>query len=150
MNKLMKTFFIGIAVILLTVLIAYLDRYIQPYSYISPEEETIFLKSMICNMCVTNIEKTFMETDGVISAEVSLESKQAFVIFNGKLTDIDKIEESITAAGYDANDKAANPVAFETLTECCKDSKNEEEKHDSNCKGEEKNHKSCSRGCCNN
>lgn len=150
MNKLMKTIFIGIVVILLTFLIAYLDGYIHPKSYISHEETTISLKTMICNMCVSNIEKTFQETEGVNSAEVSLELKQAFVIYNSKLTDIGKIEESITSAGYDANDKAANPKAFEMLSECCKDPKNALEKHDSNDKSGEKNHKSCSHGCCNN
>lgn len=150
MKKLMKTLYIGLAIIPITILIAHLDRYIQPNSYISSEKETFFLNSMVCSMCVANIEKTLMETEGVIKAEVSLESKEVYVTFNDQLTNIEKIEESITAAGYNANDKAANPEAFEMLSECCKNPENAGDKHDSNCEGEQMKQKSCTNGCCNN
>lgn len=150
MKKLIKTLTIGLAIIPITILISHLDRYFQPDSYVSSEEETILLKSMVCNMCVTNIEKTLGETEGVIKADVSLESKEVYVTFNDKLTNIEKIEESITAAGYNANDKVAKPEAFEMLSECCKNPDNAGDKHDSICEGEQMKQKSCTHGCCNN
>ena len=35
-------------------------------------------------------------------------------------TDLGKIEGAITAAGYDANDKKADPEAYKELDDCCK------------------------------
>lgn len=150
MNKLIKMSVIGIIIILLIITMLYIDRYIHPYSFVSPEQTTISLKSIICEMCVSNVEQALKNTEGVISAHVSLESKEAYVTFNDRFTDVGKIEKIITEAGYSANDKPANPDAFEKLSECCKNPENLENNHDPNCDGEHKNQKSCTRGCCNN
>jgi copper chaperone CopZ len=150
MNKLTKTLLIGIIVLIpLVILVTYIGRHIHPYSYVSTEETSIVLKSITCGMCVSNIEKALSQTEGVIRAEVSLKSKKAYVRFNDRITTIEKIEESISAAGYDANNKAADPEAFVGLSECCKKSGNSEI-YDQNSKGGQNDQKSCAGGCCNN
>lgn len=151
MNKLTKTLLIGIIVLIpLVILVTYIDGYIHPHSYVSTEETSIVLKSITCGMCVSNIEKALSQTEGVIRAEVSLKSKEAYVKFNDRITTIEKIEESISAAGYDANNKAADPEAFVMLSECCKKSGNPEFKNDPNSKVGQNDQKSCAGGCCNN
>lgn len=151
MNKLTKTLLIGIIVLIpLVILVTLTGRYIHPYSYVSTEETSIVLKPITCSMCVSNIEKTLIKTEGVIMAEVSLKSKKANVRFNDRITTIEKIEEAISAAGYDANNKAADPEAFVMLSECCKKSGNPEHTNDPNSKGVQNDQKSCAGGCCNN
>jgi hypothetical protein len=42
------------------------------------------------------------------------------VKFDKEVTDLNKIENAITAAGYDADNKKANPDAYAKLDDCCK------------------------------
>jgi periplasmic mercuric ion binding protein len=149
MNKLTKAILIGIALIPVIFLISHLDRYINPYSYVSSEETSVFLKSVMCGMCVTNIEKALSQTEGVIRAKVSLKSKEAYVSYNERVTNINRIEDAITAAGYDANDKPADPLAFAMLSECCRNEGNAGDKINPHIEGVEKDQKSCAGGCCN-
>lgn len=154
MNKLTKTFFLGIVFIPLTIiLLVRLDRYVHPYSFVTPQTTVISINSLVCNMCVSNVEDALKKTEGVISTEVSLESREAYVRFNDDITNVAAIEKSITEAGYDANDKQKNPEAFAKLSECCKNPETGQD-HGSKCEGksEMQEHQNCSHrgGCCNN
>lgn len=79
----------------------------------------ISLPTIQCGMCVRTIEKALNKLNGVINAEVDFENKKVTVTYNHK-TSVAKIEKAITRAGYDANDKKADPEAYEKLGECCK------------------------------
>jgi hypothetical protein len=42
------------------------------------------------------------------------------VNFDKSVTNLGKIENAITAVGYDANSKKADPDAYSKLDDCCK------------------------------
>jgi len=46
--------------------------------------------------------------------------KIAKVKFDNSKTKLSKIEDAITAAGYQANDKPENKEAYNNLLDCCK------------------------------
>lgn len=83
------------------------------------ETATIQLPTIICNMCAETVEKAITGVKGVQSVTVSLDEKVATVSYT-PTTELSSIEEAITAAGYDANDRKADPQAYENLPECCK------------------------------
>ncbi len=80
----------------------------------------IKLNSMQCNMCVEKITEAIKSVDGVVKTRVSLKKKTASVTFDDHITNKEKIENAITSAGYDANEKPANKEAYEKLSSCCK------------------------------
>ncbi len=94
--------------------------------YASPGEiqhkKTIIvnLNSMQCNMCVEKITKAINTVEGVSKVKINLDKKTATVTFNSDKTNKEEIENAITSAGYDANDKLADPNAYEKLSSCCK------------------------------
>lgn len=88
----------------------------------------IKVSSMQCGTCKKNIETAVKKVDGIIDINVDKEEKIAHVNFDKSKTDITKIENAITAAGYDANDKKADPKAYSELDDCCKLPKDQKEK----------------------
>ena len=88
----------------------------------------ITLSSMQCGMCKKTIETAVSNTEGVNSINVDKDKKVAHVDYDKELIDIVKIESVITAAGYDANDKKADPKAYENLDDCCKLPKDQKNK----------------------
>ncbi|MEO5948738.1 MAG: heavy-metal-associated domain-containing protein [Chitinophagaceae bacterium] len=81
---------------------------------------TIKLNSMQCDMCVGKITEAINSVGGVVKTKVNLKKKLATVTFNADVTSKEEIEKAITSAGYDANDKIADSVAYEKLSSCCK------------------------------
>ena len=98
------------------------------FKALNAEDLTIFdnkttqiaLPSMVCNSCVTKVEKALKKVEGVIDYSVSLDNKNASVTYDDSITSLEKIEVAITKAGYDANDKKADRDAFDNLPGCCK------------------------------
>ena len=84
---------------------------------------TIKLNSIQCNMCVETITEKLQAVDGVIKVIVDLDNKKAKITYNSDKINVGEIEDVITAAGYDANNKKADPTAYEKLSGCCKVSK---------------------------
>jgi len=82
--------------------------------------ETIKINSMVCDMCVDRLNKAIGSIEGVKSVNVDLKNKQAVVSFDESVTSLDKIEDVITATGYEANNKKADKTAFDNLPGCCK------------------------------
>lgn len=80
----------------------------------------INLPSMQCDMCKKKISTAVTGVDGVENVEVSVSDKIATVSYDKNKTNLSLIENSITAAGYVANDKKADPIAYEKLDDCCK------------------------------
>lgn len=108
----------------------------------SDKTETIKINTMVCDLCVDRLNKAIGSTEGVKSVNVDLKNKQAVVTFDESITSLDKIEDVITATGYEANNKKADKTAFDSLPGCCKfkeKSKHEDMKMDG----------SMGDGCCN-
>jgi len=78
------------------------------------------LPSMQCAVCKKNIETAVNKVDGIVDVNVDKKEKVAHINFDKSKTDIAKIENAITSAGYDANDKKKNMKAYEGLDDCCK------------------------------
>ena len=84
------------------------------------EKAVVQLPTIQCDMCKKTITKALQKVDGVNEIDISIEGKIANVSYDKNKTDIAKIENAITGAGYGANDKKADPVAYEKLDDCCK------------------------------
>jgi len=81
---------------------------------------TIKLNSMQCGMCVEKVTEAINSVEGVEKVSVDLDKKNVEVTFNADVTSKKAIEKAITAAGYDANKKKADPGAYDNLSGCCK------------------------------
>jgi len=84
------------------------------------EHLMVNLPSMQCNICKKNIEKAVNKVPGTIDVKVDKNEKVAHINYDKSKTDLSKIENAITMAGYDANDKKADPSAYQNLDDCCK------------------------------
>ena len=73
-----------------------------------------------CNECKETIEKAMAFEKGIKSAVVDLETNTVKVTYRMGKTTPEKIRKAISEAGYDADDIAANPKAYENLSDCCK------------------------------
>ena len=91
-------------------------------------EATINLPTMQCGTCKKNIETAVKKVDGISECRVDKNAKVRHVNFDNSKTDVSKIESAVTAAGYNANDKQADPEAYNNLDDCCKLPKDRKEK----------------------
>ena len=80
----------------------------------------ISLPTMVCGSCAKTIQKAIYGVEGVKDVDVDLKKKSAVVVFVAERTNIGVIEEAVTDAGYDANNRKRNPDAYEKLDKCCK------------------------------
>lgn len=58
------------------------------------------IDGMHCSGCSTRLERVLNALNGVKNASVSLEDKQAIIIFNEKIVNYNVIEESIIDCGF--------------------------------------------------
>lgn len=82
--------------------------------------DTIKVPTIQCGSCKSAVEKAVKALDGVTSAKADLKKKFVAVEFVPAKLNLEKIETAITLAGYAANDKKADPEAYEKLDDCCK------------------------------
>jgi copper chaperone CopZ len=80
---------------------------------------TISVKSMGCDNCVKIVRKAIFTLNGITDVEANLEKKLVYVKYLPKYTNIQSIEIVITRAGYDANDRPRDSLAFMDLPERC-------------------------------
>lgn len=73
-----------------------------------------------CDMCKEKIEKAVSKETGVKSVSLDVKSKVLTVKYESDKTDAGKIKAAVNKAGYDADDKKADPKAYEKLPACCK------------------------------
>ena len=90
--------------------------------------ELEILTSAQCSMCKETIEKAMAFEKGVIKAALVVETKILKVTYKTAKTNPETIRKAVSAVGYDADDVAANPEAYNTLSDCCK--KPEDQKSD--------------------
>ena len=80
----------------------------------------IKVESLQCGSCVRTVEKALKAVSGVETAKVNLKKKTATVTYLPATTTLASLEKAITMSGYSANDKKADPDAYEKLDDCCK------------------------------
>lgn len=93
------------------------------------EHKMIKIPSAQCDICKGKISNAVKKVNGVKSYDVDLNNKVVHVNFDNTVTDLSKIEKAITMAGFDANNRKADPDAYSRLDDCCKkpeDRKNEQ------------------------
>lgn len=61
---------------------------------------TLKLRGMSCAACANNIEKAIRSVSGVIDCYVNFGAEQATIKYNRSLTNLEKIQAAIAAAGY--------------------------------------------------
>ncbi|HUN66787.1 MAG TPA: heavy metal-associated domain-containing protein [Bacteroidota bacterium] len=76
--------------------------------------------TIVCGSCVKTIETAVAKLDGIESVKGDLKTKTVEVKYLPAKTTVSAVEEAITGAGYNANDKKRDPNAFEKLDACCK------------------------------
>ena len=64
------------------------------------KEIKLKIEGMHCTGCSSRLEKVLNNTDGVESATVSFEEKQAIITYNESQTDIEQIKQIIQDAGF--------------------------------------------------
>ncbi len=85
------------------------------------KEETITIKtSAVCSMCKERIESAMAFEKGVKSVTLDVKTKILTITYKTSKTNPDKLKAAITKIGYDADDLAADPKAYEKLPACCK------------------------------
>ncbi len=84
------------------------------------ELASIKVESAQCGTCATAITKALKGVEGVDKAEVDIKTKTASVTFLPAKTSLASLEDAIAKVGYTANDKKADPKAYEKLDDCCK------------------------------
>jgi periplasmic mercuric ion binding protein len=89
-------------------------------TYAGNKKTAVNTPTIQCGTCKRNITNALKKVDGVINVKVDLSTKIVTVKYDDTKTNVGAIEDAISAAGYDANDKKADPVAYENLDECCK------------------------------
>lgn len=76
--------------------------------------------SAVCGMCKRKIEKNLAFEKGIEDVNLDIPSKILTVSYNAKKTNPKEIKRIINNTGYDADEMASDPVAYEKLSSCCK------------------------------
>lgn len=84
------------------------------------EHTMIKIPSAQCETCEKNLNNALKKVAGVAKFKIDIEGKVIHINYDRNATTVVKIEKAITSAGYDANDKKANPEAYDNLDNCCK------------------------------
>jgi copper chaperone CopZ len=84
------------------------------------KKSTIKVPTVQCGTCKRNITNALSTIDGIKKVKVDISKKITVVTYDDSKIELGAIEDAITMAGYDANDKKANPDAYEKLDDCCK------------------------------
>lgn len=83
-------------------------------------EEVQIRTTAVCGMCEERIETNIAFEKGVKKVELDDKTKIVTIGFDPRKTDAGKLRTAISKLGYDADDVAADPVAYEKLPACCK------------------------------
>lgn len=73
-----------------------------------------------CETCGEKFNKTLLREKGVQMVALDEKAMTIKVIFNSKKTNLETIKLAIAKLGYDADDVKADPIAYESLDNCCK------------------------------
>ncbi len=76
--------------------------------------------SVVCGSCVKTIQKALTQVNGVKEVTGDPKAKTISVRYEPNTVTLDRLENAITQAGYDANGKKRDPAAYNKLDACCK------------------------------
>ena len=77
---------------------------------------------IVCGSCGPNIFHSLKAEKGVKKVKIIPESNIIKVKYNSEKITLARIEDVITEAGFDANDKKATKEGYDALDACCKPS----------------------------
>jgi periplasmic mercuric ion binding protein len=69
----------------------------------APQTVTLSVAGMTCAACPIAVKKALTKVDGVTQAKVSYEKREAIVTFDDSKTNVQKLVEASTNAGYPAS-----------------------------------------------
>ncbi len=107
----------NIIIVILTVIFAFA---LTSGVYAGDKKSTIKVPTVQCGTCRKNITNALNQLDGIKKVKVDINKKITVVTYDESKIELGAIEDAITNAGYDANDKKANPEAYDRLDDCCK------------------------------
>lgn len=94
---------------------------IGTFSFIQKEIEEVNIKtSSECNMCKERIEEKLNYTKGVTYVNLDVSSKLLKIKYKSEKITVEKIRETLSNMGYDADDVKANKESQNKLPSCCK------------------------------
>jgi len=73
-----------------------------------------------CGMCEGNIIDALNKLDGIKKVKINDAHQSVIITYLDDKTTVYALETAISKAGYQANDKAADPEAYGKLALCCK------------------------------
>jgi len=76
--------------------------------------------SAVCGMCKETIETALAFEKGIKKSNLDVKSQIITILYNSKKTSPEKIRIAISNTGYDADELAASPKAYNKLSACCK------------------------------
>ncbi len=76
-------------------------------SFAGEKKVEIKVDGMTCNGCVNKVKASLEKTDGVKTAEVSLKSNSAVVLYDDSKTDESSLKKAINSSGFKAVDAKA-------------------------------------------
>jgi len=82
-------------------------------------ESATIKTSAECGQCKERIENELNYTKGIIFAELDVESKNLMVKYKKDKITLDKIKQTISEIGYDADEVKAIPEKQKKLPMCC-------------------------------
>jgi copper chaperone len=65
-------------------------------------ETTLKIDGMSCNHCVARVENALKSVEGVESAKVRLENKEALIKYDPSKADNEKLKDAVKEVGYSA------------------------------------------------
>ncbi len=74
----------------------------------------------VCLMCKERIEKASIKTKGVKSAVWNVETHELKLLYDGRKTNLQTIQENIIAVGHDTQELTATDEAYASVHPCCK------------------------------
>ncbi len=81
---------------------------LSPFGMAFAAEKTVVLAvpGMVCSVCPITVRLALEKVPGVMKAKVSLENKEAVVVFDDAKTNLKALEDATFAAGYPATLKS--------------------------------------------
>ncbi len=82
--------------------------------------QTVKIKtSAQCGSCESRIEGTLNKMAGIKMTDLNLSNKVLTVKYDSAKTSAEAIKKTVLSLGYDADDMAGNPEAYQKLPKCC-------------------------------
>lgn len=83
-------------------------------------ETVVIQTSAECDECKERIEGKLNYVKGIKFAELDVDSRKLTVKFKTDVISLEEIKKEVSKLGYQADEVAADPEAFEKLPACCK------------------------------